>query len=57
MCKESSALSSLGLVDFAIRLVNSVLNLPSGQVKTFGEFIYRRTVKKIEDSRGDKEII
>ena len=27
-----------GLVDFAIRLVNSVLNLPNRQVKFFGEF-------------------
>lgn len=26
---------SLGLVDFAIRLVNSVLNLPGGQVNFF----------------------
>ena len=26
---------STGLVDFAIRLVNSVLNLPNGQVKYF----------------------
>ena len=29
---------SLGLVDFVIRLVNSVLNLPDGQVKYFEEF-------------------
>ena len=29
---------SPGLVDFAIRLVNSVLNLPDGQVKFFEEF-------------------
>ena len=28
---------SPGLVDFAIRLVNSVLNLPDGQVKFFEE--------------------
>ena len=26
---------SLGLVDFAIRLVNPVLNLPKGQVRRF----------------------
>ena len=32
---------SPGLVDFAIRLVNSVLNLPEGQV---GNSSYRRTV-------------
>ena len=30
--------SSLGLVDFAIGLVNFVLNLPDGQVKFFEEF-------------------
>ena len=30
--------NSPGLVDFAIRLVNSVLNLPDGQVKFFEEF-------------------
>ena len=29
---------SPGLVDFTIRLVNSVLNLPDGQVKFFEEF-------------------
>ena len=29
---------SLGLVDFAIRLVNSVFNLPDGQVMFFQEF-------------------
>ena len=29
---------SPGLVDFAIGLVNSVLNLPDGQVKFFEEF-------------------
>ena len=29
---------SLGLVDFAIGLVNSVLNLPDGQVMFFEEF-------------------
>ena len=30
--------SSLGLVDFAIGLVNSVFNLPDGQVMFFEEF-------------------
>ena len=29
---------SLGLVDFAIGLVNSVFNLPDGQVRFFEEF-------------------
>ena len=38
---------SPGLVDFAIGLVNSVLNLPNGQMKVFEEFNYRRTVKSI----------
>ena len=32
---------SPGLVDFAIRLVNSVFNLPDGQVTFFEEFKYR----------------
>ena len=30
--------NSLGLVDFAIGLVNSVINLPDGQVNFFEEF-------------------
>ena len=30
--------NSPGLVDFAIELVNSVLNLPDGQVEYFEEF-------------------
>ena len=30
--------NSLGLVDFAIRLVNPILNLPEGQVKFSGKF-------------------
>ena len=30
--------NSPGLMDFAIGLVNSVLNLPKGQVKYFEEF-------------------
>ena len=29
---------SLGLVNFTIRIVNSVLNLPNGKVKFFEEF-------------------
>ena len=29
---------SPGLVDFAIRLVNSVINLPDGQLNLFEEF-------------------
>ena len=33
---------STGLVDFATGLVNSVLNLPDGQVKFFGEFILQK---------------
>ena len=38
VCKESSVLYSPGLVDFAIRLVNSVVNLPDGQVRSFEQF-------------------
>ena len=37
-CAEKVVSDSPGLVDFAIRLVNSVLNLPDGQVKYFEEF-------------------
>ena len=29
---------SPGLVDFALRLVNTVLNMPDGQVNFFGKF-------------------
>ena len=29
---------SLGLVDFALQLVNTILNLPDGQVNFFGKF-------------------
>ena len=38
---------SPGLVDFAIGLVDSVFNLPDGQVIFFEEFYNRRTVKPI----------
>ena len=33
---------SPGLVNFAIGLVNSVINLPDGQMKVFGEFKLRK---------------
>ena len=36
---------SPGLVDFAIRLVNSVLYLPKGQVKIFGELQLQKYCK------------
>ena len=35
---QKALLLSLWLVDFAIRLVSSVINLPDGQVKFFEEF-------------------
>ena len=38
---------SLGLVDFAIGLVNFILNLLDGQVKFLRNSNYRRTVKSI----------
>ena len=38
---------SPGLVDFAIGLVNSIFNLPDGQVMFFEESYDRRTVKSI----------
>ena len=37
-CAKKVVSDSLGLVDFAIGLVNSVLNLPDGQVAFFEEF-------------------
>ena len=36
---------SPGLVDFAIRLVNSVFNLPNGQVMFFEEFDQQENCK------------
>ena len=36
---------SLGLVDFAIGLVNSVFNLPDGQVMFFEEFDQQKNCK------------
>ena len=38
MCAKKVVSHSPGLVDFAVGLVNSVLNLPHGQVKFFEEF-------------------
>ena len=37
---------SLGLVDFAIGLVNSGLNLPNSQVKVFGELELQKNCSK-----------
>ena len=37
-CAKKVVSDSRGLVDFAIRLVNSVPYLPDGQVKCFEEF-------------------
>ena len=37
-CAKKVVSDSPGLVDFAIRLVNSVFNLPDGQVMFFEEF-------------------
>ena len=43
-CAKKVVSDSLGLVDFAIGLVNFVLNFPDGQVNYFEEFnFYRRT--------------
>ena len=41
-CAKNVVSDSLGLVDFAVGLVNSVLNLPDGQVKFFEEFILQK---------------
>ena len=45
--KEVVSDIALRLVNFAIGLPNSVLNLPDGEVKYFGNSNYRRTVKSI----------
>ena len=37
-CAKKVVSDSLGLVDFAMGLVNSVINLPDGQVNFFEEF-------------------
>ena len=41
-CAKKVVSDSLGLVDFAVGLVNSVLNLPDGQVKFFEKFILQK---------------
>ena len=41
-CKESIVSNSPGLVDFAIGLVNSIFNLPDGQMMFFGKFEYQK---------------
>ena len=45
--------NSPGLMDFAIGLVNSVLNLPEGQVKYFEEFNLQ---KNSEINSADQKI-
>ena len=37
-CAKKVVSNSLRLVDFTVRLVNSVLNLPDRQMNCFGEF-------------------
>ena len=41
-CTKKVVLDRPGLVDFAIGLVNSVLNFPNGQVKYFKEFDFQK---------------
>ena len=43
--------NSLRLVDFTIRVANSVLNLPDRQMKCFGEFILQNNYDKSCSSR------
>ena len=45
---------SLGLVDFAIGLLNSVLNLPNGQLKYFEKFTLQ---KNCEINSGHQKIL
>ena len=42
---------SPGLADFAIGLVNSVINLPDGQVNVLRNSNYRRTLKSVCSSK------
>ena len=44
-CAKRVVSDTLGLVDFAIGLLNSVLNLPDGQVKYFEEFNLQKNFK------------
>ena len=43
---------SPGLVDFAIGLVVSVLNLPDGKCRFLGNLNYRRIVINLADQKG-----
>ena len=44
-CAKRVVSDTPGLVDFAIGLLNSVLNLPDGQVKYFEEFNLQKNFK------------
>ena len=46
-CAKKVVPDSLGPVDSAIGLVNSVLNLPDGQVKYFEEFTLQKSCEII----------
>ena len=52
-CAKKVMSDSPGLVDFVIKLVIFVLNLPNGQVLFFGKIqIYRRTVNNPANQKG-----
>ena len=44
-CAKRVVSDTLGLVDFTIGLLNSVLNLPDGQAKYFEEFNLQKNFK------------
>ena len=44
-CAKRALSDTVGLVGFAISLLNSVLNLPDGQVKYFEEFNLQKNFK------------
>ena len=44
-CAKRALSDTAGLVGFAISLLNSVLNLPDGQVKYFEEFNLQKNFK------------
>ena len=50
-CAKKVVSDSPGLVDFAVELVNLVLNLPKGQVKFFGKFKVQKNCNQCFSSK------
>ena len=56
-CVKKVMFDSPGLVDFTIGLVNSVLNLPKGQVKEFGKFKLQKNCNQCYTIKNIFELI